>query len=87
MKKPDFNYIKEKGNILKKYSNGYDLMSINEQTIDYLDEGKRYNVLLDSSIHDLKKYIKFEYQFGHRCISNEDENYEFDKSMLMSDVF
>ena len=87
LKKPDFNYMKKKGNILKKYSDGYDLMSINEQNIDYLDEGKRYNVLLDSSIHDLKKYIEFEYQFGYRCISNEGENYEFDKSMLMSDVF
>ena len=56
LEKPGFDYVIDNGNILKKFSAGYDLMSVEENSIVNLSDDRKYNVLFDKSVRDLLEF-------------------------------
>lgn len=85
--KPDCDYRIETNNIVKKYEDNLDLMYLDEECIMAMDANKKYNILLDASVRDLRGFKVFDYQFGYRKFTDHLDALTFDKSMLMSDIF
>jgi hypothetical protein len=73
--------------ILKQFGLQEDIVAINSIPNECHMDTKRYNVLLDANVADLREYEVFKYQFGYRALDPQFSGLKFKKSMLMSDVF
>jgi GNAT superfamily N-acetyltransferase len=86
MKKPNYDYHIEGSNITKKFGNNYDIVFLNNFK-DFEKKDNKIELLLDSSINDLKKFKKHDYQFGYLPVNKNFDKFEVKKDMILSDIF
>lgn len=87
LSKPLQIYRKYPHLITKQFSGSEDIVYMGAVSDRNDNSLKKFNILLDSSIDDLKEYSVFPYQFGYKALDNNFRGLKFKKDMLMSDVF
>lgn len=87
LSKPEHAYQNITSLIIKKFDTLEDIVAINNLPDEIQTDTKRYNVLLDATVTDLREYEVFTYQFGYKAFNTRFDELRFKKDMLMSDVF
>lgn len=87
LSKPGHSYRNCDSLILKEFGLQEDIVAMDSLPTAGHDNTRRYNILLDASVSDLKKAEVFPYHFGYKALDERYHNLRFKKDMLMSDVF
>jgi len=87
LSKPAVEYHDKKNLIFKFFDKGADIVFIKNGFEEYLEDGKIYNILIDSKVEEFKNNSLFEYRFGYKALTESMRNPIFKKDLLLSDIF
>ena len=89
--KPNNQYlIKNDSLILKEYNESYDILLAKEGCEEFLEDDRKYNVLIDYSIVTDQSITNIPYIFGSKVLSNHpkfSKSLSIKKSLILSDIF
>ncbi len=88
LSKPSVEYVWNDGLAYKIFEDQIDLVYLKKiDSLNYLPENKKINLLVSSEMKDLMKYRKFNYQFGGISINKVFFPETINRQMALSDVF
>lgn len=87
LSKPGAEYIKNNSFISKRFGNNFDIMYHKNLELNEIDSSRSYHIYFDSSVEIFRKYKVFDYPLGYKFLNGHNLKLDFEKQLLLSDVF
>jgi hypothetical protein len=87
LSKPNCTYHQKSSVILKEFDKNEDIVFLSNKFEKDLEDGRKYNVLVDGKWKGLIKKDSTEYQFGYKLFDKSLEPFQIKKDLILSDVF